>query len=62
MQDKTTLAVRASQGPSASSGVGDDLLPVVEDWVTIIHGTTLAEAHAIVHNGESKAGRLHIHF
>ena len=62
MKDNETVAIRAAQGHSAKYGVGEDALPVAEDLMTIIHGTTLAAAKSIVHEGISKAGRLHVHF
>ena len=62
MNDRATVAIRASQGHIEKSGAADDVLPVAEDLMTIIHGTTLAADRSIVHDGLSKAGRLHVHF
>ena len=62
MGDMETVAIRASQCHSASSGVADNILPVVGNLVSIVHGTTLNAAKSIVHEGISKADRLHIHF
>ena len=58
MYAQATVAIRASQGHSSSSGVADDVLPVAENLLTIIHGTTLAAAQSIVHSGISKGIRI----
>ena len=62
MRDMETVAIRAPQGHSASSVVEDNVLPVAEDMVTIVHGATLNAAKAVVHERISKPDRLHIHF
>ena len=62
MKDRSTVAIRAAQGHSMQSGVAEDALPVAEGLMAIIHGTTLAAAKSIAHEGISKAGRMHVHF
>ena len=62
MSDEMTVAIRASQGHSYSSGAADDVLPVAENLLTVIHGTTLEAAKSIIQSGISRGSRNHVHF
>ena len=61
MRDGHTTAIRSAQGHSQSSGVADDILPLADGLVTLIHGATYRAARSIVKEGISKMDRLRVH-
>ena len=61
MKDNHTPAIRDAQGHSQASGVADDILPLADGLVTLVHGATYKAARSIVKEGISKMDRLRVH-
>ena len=54
-------ALRTPQGHSKGSGVTSDYLPILQNPVVLVHGTSLENAQGICTNGVSRVDRVHIH-
>ena len=62
MQNNVTRSIRASRGHSQNTGVGDDVLPAVDDICYVGHATSRAAAGEILAYGPNRQQRLHVHF
>ena len=62
MKDARTRAIRDAQGHSLGSGVGADVLPIVEDVYYHGHATTRSAVEQILATGLNRQQRLHVHF